>query len=503
MTVEDNLRTVKGLEPASVWRFFAEIAGVPRPSKKETKIREHMRNLAAALGLTLHEDRIGNQVIDVPATTGCESAPITVLQGHLDMVCEKNAGTEHDFDHDPIRFVIETETETGQRILRADGTTLGADNGIGLAMGLAAATSPEVVHGPLELLLTIDEEMGMTGANVLTADSFRGRRMLNLDSEEDDSLYIGCAGGCDTTLTWNFKGVAPASGDQVARVLVSGLRGGHSGSDIHEGRGNAIKILTRTLMEVACDALKIARITGGSKRNAIPREAEAVVVGSDGMVTALNEAAKAVCDEAARACGEGNLAITVSAVPLDSGSQVIAPEDTRRLLTAIADLPHGVLGMHPSVEDLVETSNNVATIGVETVDAGKTLRVVIGTLARSSSTERIQEALDKLATIGTNAGASVETANAYPGWAPNLDSPILATCRRVYNELFNEEPKVLAIHAGLECGIIGERVGGHMDMVSLGPTLMGAHSPDERLYIDSVPKTWKFLKAILAELARG
>ena len=501
MTLEDNLRVVEGLEPASVWRFFAEIASVPRPSKKETKIREHMRHVAASLGLTLHEDAIGNQVVEVPATKGYESAPITVLQGHLDMVCEKNAGTQHDFDNDPIRLVVETEESAGKRILRADGTTLGADNGVGVAMALAAATSPDVVHGPLELLMTIDEEMGMTGANALTPESFRGRCMLNLDSEEDDSIYIGCAGGCDTNLTWRIKPATVPAGAECVRVIVRGLRGGHSGGDIHEGRGNAIRILAETLRDAKIDGLQIVEVRGGSKRNAIPREAEVTLVGPAGLVATLSPAAQRVRIEAAKTYHEPQLDIAIEpATP--TVKQAVPAKDTQTLVTALLELPNGVLGMHPTVDDLVETSNNVATITMESPGSGGDLQITVGTLARSSSGEKIQETLDSIAMIGRKAGAVVEHANGYPGWAPDLDSPILARARRLYGELFEHEPKVLAIHAGLECGIIGERVG-DMDMTSIGPTIMGAHSPDERIYIDSVPKSWTFLKAILEDIAKG
>jgi dipeptidase D len=345
--------------------------------------------------------------------------------------------------------------------------------------------------------------MGMTGADALTPESFRGRRMLNLDSEEDDALYIGCAGGCDTNLTWEFTTEPVAKDAPVAQVTVSGLRGGHSGSDIHENRGNAIKILAETIAAAGMRApLRIVGLTGGSKRNAIPREAEAMIAGSPDLLSALRNAAADIRDKVAQASSEKDLTIDIDAAQPAEATAALSEVDSRRLLAVLGDLPHGVLGMHPSVEGLVETSNNVATIGSEPIDASRRLRIVLGMLSRSSSNERVQETMDRLATLGRDAGAKVEHANAYPGWAPNLDSPILGTCRRIYRELFGSEPNVAAIHAGLECGIIGERVGG-MDTISLGPTLTGAHSPDERIYIDSVPKTWQFLKAILAELARG
>ena len=271
MTMPTNSPAVEALEPTSVWHFFAVLSVVPRPSKREEKIRAHVRALAQELGFPAQEDATGNIVLAVPGSPGCENALPTVLQGHLDMVCEKNAGTAHDFDQDPIRLLLDKHPQTGESIVRADGTTLGADNGIGLALALAAATSPEVVHGPLEILCTVDEEMGMTGAKVLAPDFVRGRRMLNLDSEEDDALYIGCAGGSDTTLTWDFKAAPPPQRTQSFRVTVGGLRGGHSGVDIHLNRASAVKLLVRTLVAGGEGHLRLAELRGGSKRNVIPR----------------------------------------------------------------------------------------------------------------------------------------------------------------------------------------------------------------------------------------
>jgi dipeptidase D len=502
MAKQTELSTIESLEPAGVWQFFAGIAATPHESKKETLIRKHVRSIADAHNLAVREDEVGNLVIQVPATPGHENAPITVLQGHLDMVCEKNTGTQHDFDRDPLKLIVETEPESGQLIVRADGTTLGADNGIGVAMGLAAATSPDMVHGPLELLFTTDEEAGMTGAKALMPDLFHGRRLLNLDSEEDNAIYIGCAGGCDINLTWDLETEPIRTGDETARLVVAGLRGGHSGGDIHEGRGSAIKLLARTLLRTRCDSLRIARLTGGSKRNAIPREADAIVTGSAGMLDALDAAAKEVQAEAARESVEKSVTIRVERVPVDDGLSALRVDASGRLLTVLAALPHGVLGMHPTVPGLVETSNNVATIQTKTDDGDQRMHIEIGALARSSSASRMQEAVSQLIAVGRLGGAAVETGNDYPGWEPNLDSPMLATCRRLYKELFSEEPEVMAIHAGLECGIIGERIG-NMDMVSFGPTIMGAHSPDERVYVASVQKTWRYLTAVLAELARG
>jgi dipeptidase D len=369
-------------------------------------------------------------------------------------------------------------------------------------MALAAATAPEVTHGPLELLLTVDEETGMTGANALTPESFRGRRLLNLDSEEDDALYIGCAGGCDTVLTFSLECQALSEGAVPCHVRVSGLRGGHSGGDIHENRGNAIKLLTRTLLRAGAEAFRVASIRGGQLRNAIPREAEAVVVGSSGLIESLRRAATEVRLEGAEESGEPDLAIEVIDAASGKVTGVLSERDTHRLLGALAALPHGVLGMHRKMEGLVETSNNVATVRSTLSGGGDRITIEIGNLSRSSSASRQREAMDQLAAVGRLAGATVDTGDPYPGWAPNPDSPTLATCTRVYRSLFGSEPRVAAIHAGLECGIIGERVGG-VDMVSLGPTIQGAHSPDERVYVASVKKSWNFLQSILAELSKS
>ncbi len=484
------------LDPQPVWQLFAELCLVPRPSKQEQQAREFMRRKAAELKLDVREDRAGNMVLSVPASPGCERAPITVLQGHLDMVCEKNADTQHDFLHDPIRPVIAAD-ETGQPIVRAQGTTLGADNGIGVCLALAAATSPDVKHGPLEILCTVDEEMGMSGAKVLEPAFLKGRRMINLDSEEDDSIYIGCAGGCDSTLTWVLATNKPAGGNEVCRVKVAGLRGGHTGGDIHENRANAIKLLVEVLRGVEeTERLQLAEFNGGSKRNAIPREAYAVVVGPPGITECLTQAAEQVQETALQA-GEKTCQISVEAA---QASAVASPADTRRLLATLAALPHGVLAVVPDIPGLVQTSNSTSTVNSE-LKNGR-IHVTVGCLSRSSLRAQLHATVRQIAAIGELGGAAVESGNEYPGWAPNKNSPRLATCRQVYARLFGSEPKVTAIHAGLECGIIGERMGGRMDMVSIGPRIKGAHSPDERVYIESVAKCWRFLSTLLAELAR-
>ena len=489
---------IESLEPQPVWRLFAGIAATPRPSKHEEQIRAHTRRLAEQRGLNVREDDTGNMVIEVPASPGCENAPTIVLQGHFDIVPEKDADLPHDFEKDPTPVRIEQDAKTGRTVVTAAGTTLGADNGIGMALALAAATEPDVRHGPLELLNTVDEEAGMTGAKALASDFFKGKILINLDSEEDNAIYIGCAGGCDTTLTWKLK-LKPCAGDsQPIRVTVSGLRGGHSGGDIHENRANANKVLARVLYG-ALRGLRLAEIRGGSARNVIPREASALVCGSKRTGAALAAIAREVCEKVAAESGETGLKITVEPAG-GQATRAISPADTRRLVAALVAVPHGVHGMHQKVPNLVETSNNAAVITSESVD--DTLKVELFALSRSSSQSLLHATRDQIEAVGKLAGAQAESGNEYPGWEPNPDSPTLATCRRIYKELFGEDAHVAAIHAGLECGIINERMGNTLDTVSFGPTITGAHSPDELVYVDSVAKSWKYLKAVLAELTK-
>ncbi len=499
MTSSNGTGSLASLEPTAVWGYFSRIAAIPRPSRKEERIRQAVKAMAKEKGLTVREDSAHNLLIEVPASPGRENAPALVLQGHLDMVCEKNSDSSHDFDRDPIRLIVACDSASGEQIVRADGTTLGADNGIGVAMALAVASEKSAVHGPLELLFTVDEETGMTGVKALTPDSFKGRRLLNLDSEEDDVLYIGCAGGCDSTLTFEF-GLEPSGSDTAYRVAVSGLRGGHSGGDIHENRGNAIKLLVRTLLRAHPQSLRIASISGGRLRNAIPREAETVVYGPPEAFDVLHKAAKSVAEEVVRESAEQRMSIDVERVSDAGVFDALSEEHTWRVLSTLAALPHGVLGMHAKIPGLVETSNNVATVASNRIDGRNMMRVQIGALARSSSESRKRAVLAQIDAIAKLAGATVRTDSDYPGWEPNVDSQTLAACSRVYKRLFEHEPKVTAVHAGLECGIIGQQVG-DMDMVSLGPRIEGAHSPDERVYVKSVLKSWKFLLAVLSELA--
>jgi|CXWL01.1.fsa_nt_gi dipeptidase D len=494
MTTVADRSMIESLVPKSVWRFFAGIAAIPRASKHEQKIRAHVKQLAESLKFKVREDKIGNLLIEVPASKGCQHVAPTVLQGHLDMVCEKNTGTVHDFDKDPIRLVLD-KTAAGNQIIRADGTTLGADNGIGVALAFAAATDPDAVHGPLEILCTIDEEDGMSGAKAITPGFFKGRRMLNLDSEEDDAIYIGCAGGTDTTLIWSLPTAAPPHGAEVCRITVTGLKGGHSGCDIHLNRGSAIALLVQTLQGVEEPKFQLSAISGGSKRNAIPREAGATVVGPQGLAARLANVAKRVQAEAV-SNSESECKITVESATASSSASI---SDSQRILATITALPHGVLAVVPDIPGLVQTSNGTTTIN--SAAAGSTLRVEVGCLSRSSSKTDMSATLAKIAAIASLAGAEPVRANEYPGWSPNIQSPTLAICRSAYERVFNKQPRIASIHAGLECGIIGELVG-QMDMVSFGPNIHGAHSPGERVEVASVDRMYKYLLAVLADLAK-
>lgn len=471
------------------------MSSVPRPSKREEKIRAHFHALAAKHGLKSHQDETGNIVVDVPASPGCEQAPTVVIQGHLDMVCEKNHGTQHDFDEDPLRLVIEDQGPN--TFVTADGTTLGADNGIGVALGFAAAISKDVVHGPLELLLTTDEEQGMTGANALQPNSFKGRVLINLDSEEDDALYIGCAGGCDTNIAWHMT---PEQLDppETFEVRVSGLRGGHSGCDIHENRGNAIQLLARLLRQAYEETPhRLAKMQGGNLRNAIPREATAAVAGP---LEPLECAAQEVREAAQSESSEAGVEITIRPTGADPAGWLTVA-DTQRLLDGLVAIPSGVISMHPDFPELVQNSNNLSVLTWEVRD-DKLVEIQAACLSRSGSTSCLELDKAKLAAIGRSTGAAAVThSGQYPGWEPKRDSALLATCRRLYQECFDHEPKIAAIHAGLECGIIGARVDSALEMISFGPNITGAHSPDEKVSVQSVGKIWTYLKAVLKELS--
>ncbi|HSK08072.1 MAG TPA: aminoacyl-histidine dipeptidase [Vicinamibacterales bacterium] len=485
-------KAIEGLTPPLLWKYFAEISAIPRCSKNETAIARHLLETAGRLGLEAHQDGAGNVVVRKPASPGRESLPMVCLQGHMDMVCEKNKDKVHDFQVDPLELVRHGN------FLMANGTTLGADNGIAVATSLAIMEDTTLDHGPLEFLFTVDEETGLTGANNLERGFLRSQTLLNLDSEEEGALYVGCSGGRDSTGTWTAEREEVPGGMVPLAVKIGGLKGGHSGLEIHQGRGNSLKILGRLLRCLEGLGGRIARMEGGNKRNAIPREAEAVVFVPAGAEEEARQCAQRLHEAVAAefATVDPGAAITVHRAD-EAPAQVLGQALQRRVLLAIAGLPHGVLKMSPDIPGLVETSTNLAIL--KTDDQA----ITIQTSQRSSVQSEIEEAADMVRGIFELSGAQVTGSDGYPGWKPNLASPILGVAMRTYKDLYGREPEVKAVHAGLECGIIGEKYPG-MDMVSLGPTLEGVHSPDEKIYIDTVEKFWDYVLAILKNVgARG
>lgn len=483
-------QAIQGLAPELLWQRFYEISQIPRPSKKEERITAHFEQLFQSMGLKYTKDKVGNLVARVPASKGRSKAPIVVLQGHSDMVCEKNRGTEHDFDLDPIRLVRHNDW------IGADGTTLGADNGIGVAAALAIATDPTAVHGPLEILITVDEETGLTGANQISSKMLKGKYLLNLDTEEDGVFCIGCAGGMDTSGLFRVKRApAPGAGHAAFALRVSGLKGGHSGAEIHVGRANAIKLLARTLHALQPLAPQMTQLQGGSKRNAIPREAEAVVVLPEVAV----EKARAIvarCEQDFQnefRTADGGVRVALDPVALPTS--VYAKPFAQKVVQTLLALPHGVVRMSTDIEDLVETSTNLATV----VSDDDTL--TIGTNQRSSVESAKRYIAASVAAGLKLGGAKVAHSDGYPGWQPNMQSPLLEICRAAATDLYGKAPEIKAIHAGLECGILGGKYPG-LDMISFGPTITGAHSPDERVHIPAVEKFYDLLKRVLDGLSR-
>ncbi len=480
---------IDGLKPELVWKYFYEISRIPRGSKNEAAIGKYVLDTAKKLGLEAKKDRFGNVVARKPASAGLEGKGTICLQGHLDMVCEKNADKVHDFTKDPIELVRKGN------VIMADGTTLGADNGIAVATNLAIMEDRSLRHGPLEFLFTVDEETGLTGASNLGKDLLVSKTLLNLDSEEEGAIYVGCSGGRDTLGTWKMKFERAPGGTVAHRLSVKGLRGGHSGLEIDKGRGNAIKIIGRVLIALSDLGVRISKIDGGNKRNAIPRETEAVLAIPKAKIAQAKKIVGSYNDmvRAEFATVEKDLAITLTPEQASKKLTVIPKAAQKLILQTIAALPHGVTKMSADIPGLVETSTNVAVINT-TAKA-----VVLATSQRSSVASEIDEICQTVSAVFELGGARAETSDGYPGWKPDLNSAILKTARTTYKSLFGKEPEVKAIHAGLECGIIGERVPG-MDMISFGPTLEGVHSPDEKIYIDTVEKFWKFLLSILSSV---
>ena len=487
--------TIKDLQPKIVWDNFYGITRQPRPSKHEEKIRAYLMDWGKSHNIETFTDDTGNVIMRVPATPGYENRKGVVLQGHMDMVPQKNADVVHDFEKDPI------ETWVDGQWLRAKGTTLGADNGLGVALALSVLESPDVPHGPLELLVTYDEETGMTGAQKLKPGVLQGEILMNLDSETEGEFYVGCAGGIDASAEATYERKPEPKGWECWSLAVKGCQGGHSGMDIILCRANANKLAARVLYALLREAgVKLIDLEGGTLRNAIPREAFATLYIAPDMVETAQAVVARVSAElhAEYAVTDPKLEITLEPYK-EAPGETCDPEDclyveeeaALRFVRAILACPDGVERMSDSMPGLVETSNNMAMVGIY---KGK---FFVKTLMRSSVDTAKMALADRFEAVFSLAGAKCGFTGGYSGWAPNPNSAILVTMKKVYEDMFGKEPAVMAIHAGLECGILSGAYPG-WDMISFGPTLLSPHSPDERAYIPSVQKVWDFLKAVLA-----
>ncbi|MCD8029998.1 MAG: aminoacyl-histidine dipeptidase [Bacteroides sp.] len=477
------------LKPESVFRYFEEICQVPRPSKKEEKIIAYLKAFGEKHGLETQVDEAGNVLIRKPATPGKENLQTVVLQSHVDMVCEKNNDVEHDFLTDPIR------TETDGEWMKAKGTTLGADNGIGVAAQLAVLAADDIEHGPLECLFTVDEETGLTGAFALKEGFIQGDILLNLDSEDEGELFIGCAGGIDSVGEFRYEETEIPAGYFFFRIEVKGLKGGHSGADIHLGLGNANKILNRFLSQTSRKYnMYLCEINGGNLRNAIAREAYAVCAipfaDKESIRVDLNLFIADMENELSVV--EPNLQLLLESE--SARTWAIDRKTTRNLLLTLYGLPHGVYAMSQDIPGLVETSTNLASVKMK---EGRIIR--IETSQRSSVLSARDDMAQTVRAVFELGGASVSSGDGYPGWKPNPNSAILKVAEESYKRLFGTEAKVMAIHAGLECGLFLDKYPS-LDMISFGPTLRGVHSPDERMHIPSVEKFWQHLTDILAHV---
>ena len=471
------------LEPEILWRCFEELSRIPRDSKQEAQAREYVAGRARTRGLESRVDRAGNVLVVKP---GRRNGETVVLQAHLDMVCEKDRDTEHDFNHDPIRLVRDGAW------VKAQGTTLGADNGIGVAAMLAIMEADDLNHPPLELLFTVDEETGLTGAMLMEADFLTGKTFINLDSEQEGTIIVGCAGGKDTSLRLAVSKRTSPRGLEPCLVRVSGLKGGHSGTDIHTGRGNAVYLLARALHDLPVQT-HLAAIAGGNKHNAIPREAEAVVmIMPDDRPALLRELDRLGTVYAREFKGiDENVRLTVE--PATAPESVIVPDDAKRILNLLIGLPHGLIDVDMERGAVISSTNLAvcATLGDS---------VTIATSQRGTLVSRRDAIASQVAAFGNLAGASVAHLHVYPSWPPVYNSALLTSAKGVYRSLFGKAALTKVIHAGLECGVIGDKIPG-IAMISIGPTIEQAHSPYEKVNIRSVERFWRFLIRLLEELA--
>lgn len=481
---------VKDLKPALIWQCFDEITKVPRPSCHEEQIREYLMRYADKHGIAVKTDAVGNVVMSKKGSAGHENAPTVVLQAHMDMVAEKNSGVDHDFMKDPIQTYIDGDW------VKAKGTTLGADNGIGIAAALAVMADDSLEHGPVEALFTVNEEMGLEGAQKLGEGMISGKILINLDSEDDGEIFVGCSGGVDTTAVFTYNRSFSPENFKYFKVKVSGLLGGHSGGDIHLGRANANKIIARFIWECSKKwDIEVSSFNGGNLRNAIPREAEAVFgihsEHSSQVDKFLTEYAASIRNEYKGIEPSMDLAIE----SVDAPDYCIDSKTSLSLVRALYSAPHGVISMSHDIEGLVETSTNLAAVKMEGDN-----KIKVTTSQRSSVESRKVDIAGQVEAHFQLAGAEVTHSDGYPGWAPNMDSAIMKIAAESYEELFGQKAAIKAIHAGLECGLFLQN---HpdLDMVSFGPTMTGVHSPDERLLIPTVVKFWKHLALVLKKAA--
>lgn len=487
------MSTLSQLKPAGLWQLFEKICSIPHPSKHEQKISAWIQSWAKELNLSIKEDAVGNLFIKKPATAGMEDRKGIILQAHMDMVPQKNNDTQHDFLTDPIKPYI---IESGDWVT-AEGTTLGADNGVGLASALAILASDDVAHGPIEVLVTIDEEAGMSGAFGLEAGWLEGDILINTDSEQEGEVYMGCAGGIDASATFSLDFESVAENTQAFNLSISGLKGGHSGVDIHTGRANANKLLVRFLLDASNEFdLQLTELNGGSLRNAIPREANASFVIP---VSQVPELKARLADYLA------TIRTNLGAIETDIDMLLISPEDFEqcwteatqsKILRAINACPNGVIRMSDDIEGIVETSLNLGVISTR----GKNLNALV--LIRSLHDDGRLETQRTVQSVFELAGSTIKFSGAYPGWKPNPDSAIMQIVSDTYQELFNKVPAVMVIHAGLECGLF-KTAYPHWDMVSIGPTIKFPHSPDEKIEIATVEQYWQLLVAVLASAPKA
>lgn len=478
---------VETLQPALLWKHFEALSAIPRASGKEAAAGAHVLAEAKRLGLEAEQDAFGNVIVRKPARPGRESAPTVLLQAHLDMVCEKDEGVAHNFDTDPIRMLRDGDW------LTADGTTLGADDGIGVATALAVMESSDISHGPLEFVFTTDEETGLTGASGFGPGVLKAKYYLNLDNEDEDKLCIGCAGAINTTARLKTARKPVASG-AAFRLKVSGLKGGHSGVEINQGRGNALRILGRvlqTLMERL--PLEIAEFGGGTKRNVIPREASAVLMLDPAREQEMKSLVAGLQADIRSELGSFDSGLQLTVAPVERPRSVLDSGDARRVVDVLAALHHGVLAMSPDVPGLVQTSTNLATVA--TTEG----QIEIGTSQRSAIESSKFAAAGMVGTVCRLAGFEVEHSGSYPGWKPEPDNELIQKLQAVHEQVLGKKPELVAIHAGLECGVIGEKYPG-MQMVAFGPQMLNVHSTTERVKISSVENFWKFLTRALEAL---